>query len=418
MARKYTEYCPEGIEGVVEISRGDFYVKTPDSLDSLRVHLRKIGYNVRDVSRGSKYDKKPAREVQEKEGWALWFGTLGKRSFKQKGECGSCKSLIELRGIRSHNHKCEECGKPTYLEYVDGGEISFSVVDDTAHSFRDLTFVINGYDKDKQLLGCYVRPQDCKNRRDRRMRNFYRTPEKCEELVPELAAKFPETFKVEKIDGVKILLINHKDDCMVHEHGINTARLEGDIVNYHSVKIFRGKKFNEFDDLAVPETVSIHEAWHYLPLSPGPDLYKRIMSAARQVSRKDYYHQDGSAAFNNVQINWMLKFIENFTTIDVEKIRPYLTEDLSGPAMIDTLAELTGHNADIPTEPNVGNALTFFGKLMSGRSVDQHEFREAWKGTYQDKNGKVIRDVLGEEKVSDTFSLGADILGLNGNPQN
>lgn len=359
-----TPYNPERITGVVEIVPGDFYAKSPVALKDLRKHLQDVGYDVKDSSAGVVgLGERPPRKVQEQEGWALWFGKLSDKVFQRKAECGSCKSLIDILGVQTHGHKCQKCNQPTYLEWVNGGEISFSVVDDTSPSFRRPNFVIHSYDKDKQSLNLYVDPADCSQRKDRRMRNFDLTPEQSKDLVPELTKKFPQTFKLQKIGGVKVLTVNHKDDHYVHEHGINTSHIEGSVQNYRIVKLFGGKEFKEWDSIPIPETVSLYEAWHWAPLKPSPGLYEKIMSAARQVSRKDYYYQDGRPAFVKKQLDWMLKFVEHFTTLDSNEVGKHITPDMSGPGLIDALAKATGHENHIKTESNIFNGLILMDKI-------------------------------------------------------
>lgn len=390
-------YNPERIEGVVKIA-GDFYTKSPESLSSLIEHLKGVGYDIKDCS---KEDKRPPREVQEKRGWYLWFAALNDDAFQRKGECRTCHNLIERLGIETHEHKCEYCGDFTFVKYVNGGQIRFSIADNP-EMMEDYTLMIHSFDKENERLNFYTNLEDCKVEVAPIINSkLYLSREESHKKLPELLKRFPETFSEGKIDGIKIVSVPHKDDGYVHEHGINICEVGGEKRNFRDVKIFKGKKFDGWDRIPIPETHTIYEAWHWMPLKPGPDLYERIMSAAGQVSRKDYYYQDGRPAFGQIQIDWMLEFIDQFTTIDAKKIRHYLHTGLSGPKMIDTLAKLTGHEGSIPTAPNIGNALATFGKIIEGRAITEQEIGPAIDGICRSKDGKIVKEILGDEFVDD-----------------
>ncbi|GEM_PF-2161853 len=414
-------YNPKGIDGVIEVLRGNLYVKKQESLQPLLGHLREVGYTVRDTSSDESFGEKSPREVQEKNGWYLWFGSLEDDVLQHKAECGSCGSIIERDGVRKHDHRCECCGAPTYLEFVNGGEVSFSFADDQNPGIKKPTMVVHSYDKENRKLRFYATPEDCKDRRERRMRNFDYTPAEIAKILPELLKRFPQTLQLEEVDGVEVVSVPYNDDHRLQDHGINISRVEGQIHNYGDADFFRGRRMKPGlcgPELPCPDSVTIYEAWHWVPLKPGPDLYEKIIHAAGQVSRKDYYYQDGSPAFSKEVIDRMLRFVEHFTTLDARKIKHYLHTGLSGPGLIDVLAKLTGHKEYIETEPNVGNALVMFGKVVSGESVNKEEFVEGWKGVNAAKDGSIIREILGDDFVDNALSDGADEFGLSGDDSN
>jgi len=222
--------------------------------------------------------------------------------------------------------------------------------------------------------------------------------------LPEEMKLFPKTFSVQVVEGTEVVSVPRDTKKLrLEEEGIDIAEINGEIHNHKIVKLFGGKEFGDWDKLPIPENMSLYEAWHWMPLSPGEGLYKKVMSAASQVSSKDHYHQDGRPAFNQTQIDWMLTFIDHFTTVDVEQVRPYLRINLSGPAMIDTLAALTGKKGTIPTMPNIGNALTFLGKVVEGKPVSHAEMVEARKARGLDDPDNIIGKILGDDFVDGVF---------------
>jgi hypothetical protein len=408
-AKEFADYDPESIPGVIQVLPGKLYVKSPESLPVLLEHLAKVGYEVKDISsekNGS--SEKPSREVQEKDGWLLWYGSLTDRILETKAECGSCKSLISFRGVETHEHECEDCGDYTFVAYSNGGKIRFYIVDDNDREFRDFTLVIHSFDKDKKQMNFYANLSDCKEENKRIRRSFMsRSMESSYSVLPEAVKRFPETFTIGEIDGVKVVSVSHNHESpYIQEHSINPCETIGEKRNYRQFKLFKGKKFREFlDQLPIPDGVQIYEAWHWAPLQPGPRVYEEIMSAASQVSRKDFYHQDGRPAFTQRQIDWMLKFIEHFTTVDVNVAGQYLHPKLSGPNLIDILAGLTGHRSTIDTMPNIGNAMDFFGKVIEGEPVTVHERDEAVKGYGLDDPHNALEEVLGRDFVQRTLGM-------------
>jgi len=52
-------------------------------------------------------------------------GTYASLKNIHAAECRHCNSIISVFGVAAHNHKCEACGKPTNLDYVPDGIVSF-----------------------------------------------------------------------------------------------------------------------------------------------------------------------------------------------------------------------------------------------------------------------------------------------------
>ena len=87
------------------------------------------------------------------------------------------------------------------------------------------------------------------------------------------------------------------------------------------------------------ESCSIYETWHWAPLAPSARLHAKVMSAAGQVSRQDYYHQDGRPAFSSLVYGRFEKFIEHFTELDHEEFRNAVRRMRhDGPGFIEDFA--------------------------------------------------------------------------------
>ena len=394
-----TKYNAEGIEGIVNIAQ-DLYCKTPESLAALKEHLIDVGYDIQDLR---KEEGRPSADVQEKNGWNLWFAKPSKKLVETKAECGSCKTLLDKDAVWRHGSQCSKCHEFTAIKYSRRGLVSFSITDDD-RSMYNLTLIIHSYDKDKKQLHFYMNPKQCRNPFPIRVSRLSPSIEESYKNLASDIKKFPGHFKVQTIDGIKVVSVNNDADSHdIQSPGINPIEISGELQNYNIVDVFKGKRYDSWGNLPIPDSISIHEAWHWAPLKPGPDLYKKILSAARQVSRKDYYYQDGRDAFFDLQIGWILTFIKHFTTLDAERIAPLMCKDLSGPGFIDNLAKLTGNNEHIQTEPNIGNAMVFFGKVLKNEPVNQNEIDEAVKGAGLDDPNNTLGRILGDDFVKDVF---------------
>jgi hypothetical protein len=364
--RSIQQYAPQTIDGVVSIMEGSLYVKKPEALPVLLEHLAAFGYNMRDTSAEADSSRpKPPRSVQEKNGWGLWHGKLDEKVLSHKGECDSCHQFIDTTGIHAHAHTCEHCGDYTYIRYRNGGQMRFGIDDERERIFDDLTLIIHSYDAQKKRLLFYADPAEYRGK-DLPVREsiFTRTLTASYEELPRLIAQYPATFSHDEVDGDRVIAVPHDVSTLERAlHGINPKEVTGEAENYSMVRLFLGEKVKGLARLPIPEFISIYEAWHWAPLGPGPETYKKIMSAASMVSRKDYYYQDGRPAFNKEIINRMYRFVEAFTTFDANEVFAHAHRHLSGPDFIDALAQATGNSEFIPTAPNIGNALELYAKL-------------------------------------------------------
>ena len=170
------KYNPEAIDGVIEIWPGDIYVKTQESIPQLLGHLREIGYTLKDIT----------PEGAKNKGWNLLSGKFEDDVLEHKFECVSCENIIEGDGVGTHDNRCECCGAPTYLEFVNGGEATFSFADDKNSGPKHPTLVIHSYGKEGRKLRVYGDPEDCNGRIEVQSRNTNSTPEAIVRILPKL----------------------------------------------------------------------------------------------------------------------------------------------------------------------------------------------------------------------------------------
>lgn len=170
--------------------------------------------------------------------------------------------------------------------------------------------------------------------------------------------------------------------------------------HYDEVWIWQGKEYPEYSqDFPIPRTISIYETWHWALLEPSPTLHEKILSAARQVSDKGFYYQDGRPAFDHRIFDVMGKFVQHFTTLDFTQWQCASGNfRLSGPGGIDDIANFCHPCPAVENRPNFMNAVLGFHKMAHGGSIEEGE-ANAMKAAMTDrKESKKFLDFLGEER--------------------
>lgn len=390
-------YNPKAIEGVIEVASG-LYVKTPESLSALVRHLTAVGYDVKDVSSGKALgEEKPPRSVQEKEGWSLWYASLSDRVYQFKGKCGSCKGDIRPGSIgRPHGEKCGHCGDTVFLKFVPGSRVKFRFNGDQ-QSFNDLTLIVHSYDAGNKELRFFKRLEDAL-KPDGVPNNVKRSYER---LPQQLRLFGHRAFTEKAIDGVPVLA-THYDVSSIYVDGkekISIYDIWGERRNFSQVKVFNGKEYGQWDKLPIPESHSIYEAWHWMPLQPSPKLHERILSAAGQAADCGHYYQDGRPAFWDQQLGWMRTFVEHFTTLDINKWEKMVSRaPKDGPGFIKTIAKFCHPKAIVENKPNMGNALVAMGKMLQGEPVTPEEAEAGERGLREDPHGQDFFNAVNREK--------------------
>lgn len=353
---------------VVDVA-GDLYVKTPKALKRLMRELRYNGYVIENL-RNAGYRKERGVEVStmEKNGWSLWFAKLPNI---RHGVCGSCNQLISTRGIQSHGHKCEKCGSVTYYELVEGSLI---------------TFVFNK-DKERGMFSPQLKMEV--HHWDTREGYLYLCPEPLagglSNVTGELAQEYLNRNSTEwtnvEVDGLTLMKVKYPLKWDRNVAAIEPYDIYGHKWNHKIVKVWKGKRYSEYDRLPVPETISIYESWHWHKHSSSPKLHSLLLHAVHQVDDKGYYYQDGRQAFWDGTWTEMAKFVRHFTTLDADAFdRAWPRFRKSGPGGIDDLARFCHTEPDVRDEPNIGNVLIGISKSANGQSMTRDEINAAKKG--------------------------------------
>ena len=372
------------IDGVVHIKHCGTYAKTPEALAELLTELKRLGYRI-DNLREAKHENVSVKTM-EKNGWSLWFASLDVR----RGKCGSCHQLINTLGICSHGHKCEKCGAVTYNEFVDGTIINFRFINNGDKSevgmlaLSGITMKAKKWDAEAGYLYLYPEVSGGRWSNDEQAKESFQVNKNKWESV--------------EVDGEQLIRVKYSKEWKHDSDAIEPLDIHGHYHNHEIVSVWEGKEYSEFGDrLPVPDMVSIYEAWHWAPLKPSPTLHEQIISAARMVSRCDYYYQDGRRAFEDVHLERMRLFVENFTTLNLKKWDKMISEaDLSGPGMIRAIARFCHPRAVVQNNPNVGNLIVGLGKVLEGEGLTNGDLTAMADAARDPKESQIFLDIFGD----------------------
>lgn len=344
---------------------GDLYVKNWFALKRLLLQLKLAGYQIKN-SRKDEHRKKEGVSVEqmEKNGWTLWFAKLPDIRF---GVCGSCHQLISTAGIQLHGHKCEKCGAVTYYDLVEDSVLTFVFNNDGERGMfaPQLKMKVHHWDIENGYL--YLKYEFLEGglsvvAGEKAVAYLSRNKGKWE-MVPE---------------GLKIKydLQWNRDTAIIEPYDSY-----GHFWNCKIVKVWKGKQYDEYVRLPVPETISIYESWHWAPLPVTPTLHSRILHAAHQGDDKGWHYQDGSPWFTPGHWTEMAKFVRHFTLLDADAFDqawPRFRRD--GPGGIDDIAHFCHKDAVVRNDPNIGNVLNAIGKGLSGKPLTKQEVEAAKEG--------------------------------------
>ena len=405
---------------VVEIPNCGLYAKSPEALAALLEELKEVGYDINDC--GAE-EKRASREEMEKNGWSLWLARLRDDVCGRKGKCRSCKSYIDVRGVRSHKHKCEICGAHTYLEFVDGSTISFYFMNDASgeRGFLSSDIKMKVYDYDEQL-GClllYPKPLDggrwgtmdskrAQKVLDANRKQFRRIPSRLSKGMRKHIRRLKAQSRYDEVKDIQSREKNRRFGKSLiaipyelHMVGvINTTDSYGHVFNHDVVKLFQGQEYSDWGNLPIPESYSIYEAWHWAPVKPSYKLHEKIIGAAGMVSRCDYYYQDDRPEFYDIHLKRMRLFVEHFTTINIDEWDSMICRaPKSGPGMIRTIASfcqgVEPEVAKVTNKPNAFGAIAVLADAFSGRGVTDNGFAAIADAMKDPDESKLLFDALG-----------------------
>lgn len=393
------------------------YVKTPEALARLTEDLKAIGYEVKDC----RHDKRREQEghsvdEQEKNGWSLWYASMPDIRF---GKCGSCGKLVKVNGIRCHGRMCEHCGAVLYREIVDGSTFKFRFTAKDYVMFEhqpamkarrwdndvgflylyrgvDATYIGDEFDggnlkrekryhvevhSDPSMV--YVFSANGKRHEVNAVSFEERDIRKLRENEMAIAA-YPDAWEAVEEDGHQLMKVSHKKPWNRDAAIIECCDCFGHEFNSSIVKVWQGKEYGEWDNLPIPESFSIYEAWHWgIKWPRSPRLHANVMSAAGQVSRQDYYHQDGRDAFWGVAFDRMERFIDHFTEIPVGEFKaalPRMRKD--GPGFIEDFGAFCAGEQipEIENHPNMWNTISAVCDMVGGKPISERQAAAALHG--------------------------------------
>ena len=340
---------------------GYLYCKTPEALEIALGQLRDIGYDLQDqrVDGYAVRERGISPEELEQSDTYLWYASL---KDIRRGKCGSCNSYISTAGIQAHGHQCEKCGAVTYRKIIEGSTVRFEFRGEEHVMFGpELNMEAKRWDADEGWL--YLKY-------DFRQGGLcVVTGERAEEYLAHHADK----WEIVEEDGERLLKLHYANDFYVRKDDvISMVEIWGHEWNHKIVKLWEGVEYSEYDhNFPLPESVHVYEAWRWAPLPASPHLHERIISAGGQVSRADYYYQDGRQAWYPRNYEEMGKFIRHFTTLNADewdRLSPSFP--LDGPGGIAAVAAFCHPDAIVRNEPNIGNFLTAItGMDTSPRNV-------------------------------------------------
>lgn len=412
-----------GVENTVLIMN-HIYPKTRSAYLQTLEGLQDGGYSIPD------HAKIKAGE-DEKEALFFTLGDIG------AAECGSCDSVISSRGVKVHNHPCECCGQPTCVTYRKGGAIRFRFIGaDGRYVGNDISFRIYGYNEHEEgdwndlllyaapLLKDYTEPTTGRSLRIGLM--GVDSEAEAQNLLEEAARQklYRRSLVIDPETGqdVPVIILKHHKSRLLQKGSVfDTAELVGGIDNHRLIKIWNGRKYGDWDKLPVPETLHLSRRYmngfkHSLA---EPNIHETIMGAAGQVSRADYYHQEGRAAFGREAFERMSHFVNHCVDVPFAEWQDFLSglkgriqkpqslsgdfgayvfnsvrggfgasgryQNISGPDFIYALAEWAGKMSDgrrkkVRDEPNIGNALEGVWKIINGQTLGAAEAAAMMEG--------------------------------------
>lgn len=346
--------------------RNGLYCKTPTSLKGAIKELKCIGYKVKDLRKDKDTLERCTVEQLEAGSGMLWFASL---KDVRHGKCGSCGSLISTRGIQSHGHTCEVCGEVTYYELVEDSTVRFTFRGDDGFFPPELHMEVKRWDVEEGWL--YLKYA------------FLDLGRRClfgDEAEDYLAANTDKWELVEE-DGEKLLRVKYRSGFMVprDDDTIEMRDHFGGYRNFKIVKVWDGVEYDEYDrNFPLPDTVLLYEAWRWSPLPVTPTLHERLFRVVSQVSRKDYWYQDGRPEFKRAMYEEMGVFVRHFTSLDADAWDAAMLDfRLDGPGGIDDVAAFCHPEAVVQDEPNVGNLLVALGDAIEGRPVHPNQLAAA-----------------------------------------
>lgn len=337
---KFNDMNLPGFDDTVIMVAGSLYIKTEEAMTALAARLIEIGYDIKNDEDRENYKFASLTDIR-------------------KGKCGSCKELISVRGVACHGHKCEKCGAVTQWDIIDGTVIRFSFIqrDEESQGMVDIKMTAKRWDTDAGYVYFYKKAEG----------GLWTSDEDAQTYLEANSDKWEEVEE----GGETLIKMRHTQPWDYEVCAFNPSDINGKTRNHSIVKVWDGEVYSEWSqDFPIPDMINLYGKWHEPLLAASPTIHERIMSAAGQVSRKDYYYQDGRQAFCDKNWQNMSTFIRHFTELDADVfdlVWPIFRKD--GPGGIDDLAAWCHPESIVRDEPNIGSLLVGYSKALSGECL-------------------------------------------------
>ena len=352
------------VEGVVEIPQCALYPKSQEAYDRLLLHLKDLGYEIKETGT---------------------FATLR----NEHARCMVCHKEITMLGCHMEHRRCEHCGSLIWAELLDGATIEFTFWDNPEDlRMVTVTMKVKSYDPDAHTLTLYPDVLESK-------RGWGFDIEDSKKLLALNAHKFT---KDGGCYGDYLVVPYKRGDSKV----INTweVRCENHIRLVETFKVWEGKEYKAFDDKPFSEHYNIYKVWNELPYRRNSEgMMERIMSAAGQVSRPSYYHQDRGAFSGIVYTRWRL-FVENLTDIPVNEWDEFVQiAPCSGPGFIAALSsfcrgeKISIKDKRVDVDDNITKFALDMVTLLKAKEQTQkwHQHKDAIKKLPRKRRRKAFR---------------------------
>ena len=306
------------------------------------------------------------------------YCSLKETVFQRMLVCNHCGKLGDTRGSRCHGHTCEHCGGLLYQEYLPGVVIRFEFWDSKpGFESRTVSLRIRRYDLEAEEV--VFEPEQV-------VSGFY--SEVRPEQFTTMMEAHQDDYRITKDGGWAFYYPSRSrgqadDRLRINTHEVGRPENDERRSFYKFVGVYKEEIYPAIwgfgdDNIPVPRSYMVYPTYKQLPLPHTPKLSARLISLARQVSRCDYYYQDGRQAFDNGHLAWIRTAVEHLTDLDLQRFDQFLRRcPKDGPGFIRSLAVFvtreTGVEQLVENQPNIWNAVTALTKVASGQGITSGE---------------------------------------------
>lgn len=279
-------------------------------------------------------------------------------------KCNFCKNYNPVCGCKVHGFTCFRCAEVLYREYLPDAPVIFRFVDDKYYA--KVALKIHSYE-DYHLI-CYPDYLECS-------RGIYSLD--TEEKTREHFEKYKDAYTEVEIDGKKLLSFYYPPS---HSRSYNEEKVKISVdhvgwpedstvkkCHYEEVTLYKGEEYPQnmglpfTERLPVPDSFMAYKTFEK-DKTPDKNLTRRILYAAGQTARCNYYGYDGRDYFTEGNLKWIRDYIQHFTTLNVQKFEKFLEIcRKDGPGFLVHLADWIGNETGIP-------------QLLDDRPYDLKEF--------------------------------------------